>query len=95
MNSSRRRKALAVAYASGRDTALRLLHNIIHVHLIRFHSLVFLETQYKRMSTHPYEHTQSHSTPINTSEILTRLNLEIYEVGHQECLAVDRDVASH
>jgi hypothetical protein len=30
---------------------------------------------------------------MNTSERLSRLNLEIYEVGYQEHLTVDGDVA--
>jgi hypothetical protein len=47
------------------------------------------------MSTHPYEHTYVHSTPMSTSERLSRFDLEIHEVGHQERLAVDGDVASH
>jgi hypothetical protein len=32
---------------------------------------------------------------MNTSERLNRLDFEIHEVGHQERLTVDRDVASH
>jgi hypothetical protein len=32
---------------------------------------------------------------MNTSEKLSRLNFEIYKVGHQERLTVDRYVASH
>jgi hypothetical protein len=47
------------------------------------------------MSTHPYEYTHAHPTSISTFEKLWQLDLEIYEVGHQECLAVDGDVASH
>jgi hypothetical protein len=47
------------------------------------------------MSTHPYKHTHVHSAPMSTSERLSRLDLEIHEVGHQECLAVNEDVASH
>jgi hypothetical protein len=48
-----------------------------------------------RMSTHPYEHTHAHPAPMSTSKILSWLDLEIHEVNHQECLAVDGDVASH
>jgi hypothetical protein len=48
-----------------------------------------------RTSTHPYEHTHTHPTPMSTSQILSRLDLEIHEVSHQERLAVDGDVASH
>jgi hypothetical protein len=48
-----------------------------------------------RMSTHPYEYTHTHPTPMSMSEILSQLDLEIHKVGHQECLAVDGDVASH
>jgi hypothetical protein len=31
---------------------------------------------------------------MSTSERLKRFDLEIYEVGHQKCLAVDGDVAT-
>jgi hypothetical protein len=34
------------------------------------------------MNTYPYEHTHVHPTPITTSERLSRIDLEIYEVGH-------------
>jgi hypothetical protein len=47
------------------------------------------------MSTHPYEHMYAHPTLINTSKRLSRLDLEIYEVGHQDYFIIDRDVASH
>jgi hypothetical protein len=30
---------------------------------------------------------------MNTSERLSQLDLEIYEVGHQECFTVDGDIA--
>jgi hypothetical protein len=43
------------------------------------------------MSTHSYEHTHVHPTPMITSEKLSK----IYEVSHQEHIAVDGDVASH
>jgi hypothetical protein len=32
---------------------------------------------------------------MSTSEKLSQLDLEIYEIGHQECLAIDGNVASH
>jgi hypothetical protein len=50
---------------------------------------------YTRMSTHPYEHTHAHSTPMSTYERLSRLYLEIHEIDHQERFVVDGDVASH
>jgi hypothetical protein len=50
---------------------------------------------YTYMSTHLYEHTHAHPTPMSTSERLSRLDLEIYEVSHQGRLTVDGDVASH
>jgi hypothetical protein len=50
---------------------------------------------YTRMSTHHYEHTHAHPTHMNTFERLSRLDLEIHEVGHQERLDVDGDAASH
>jgi hypothetical protein len=47
------------------------------------------------MSTHPYKYTHAHRTPMNTSERLSWLNLEIHEVDHQERVTVDGDVTSH
>jgi hypothetical protein len=47
------------------------------------------------MSTHLYEHMHVYSIPMNTHEKLSWLDLEIYEVGHQERLAVDGGVVSH
>jgi hypothetical protein len=41
-----------------------------------------------RMSTHPYEHTHAYPTSMSTSERLSRLDLKIHEVGHQERLTV-------
>jgi hypothetical protein len=46
-------------------------------------------------STYSYEHTHIQPTPMSTFKSLSRLDLEIHEVGHQERLAVDGDVASH
>jgi hypothetical protein len=50
---------------------------------------------YTCTNTHPYKHTYEHPTPINISERLGWLDLEIHEVGHQECIAVDGDVVSY
>jgi hypothetical protein len=36
------------------------------------------------MSTHPYEYTHTHPTPMSTSERLSRLDLKIHKVGYQE-----------
>jgi hypothetical protein len=47
------------------------------------------------MSTHIYKHTHVRSTSMSTSERLSRLDLEIHEVGHQERLTIDEDVTSH
>jgi hypothetical protein len=47
------------------------------------------------MNTYLYEHTHTHSNLISTSERLSQLDFEIHEIGHQERLAVDGDVASH
>jgi hypothetical protein len=46
------------------------------------------------MITHLYEYTYTHLIPMSTSERLSRLDLEIHEIGHQECIAVDEDVVS-
>jgi hypothetical protein len=47
------------------------------------------------MSIHPYEYTHAHPTYMSTYERLSRLDLEIHKVGHQERIDVDRDVTSH
>jgi hypothetical protein len=47
------------------------------------------------MRTYSYEHMYAHSTPMSTSERLSRFDLEIHKIGYQERLAVDGDVASH
>jgi hypothetical protein len=47
------------------------------------------------INTYPYKHTHAHSTPMNTSERLSRHDIDIHEVGHQECLIIDGDVTSH
>jgi hypothetical protein len=47
------------------------------------------------MITQSYENTYAHPTPISIFERLIRFDLEIYEVGHQDRLAVDGGVASH
>jgi hypothetical protein len=44
-----------------------------------------------RTITHPYEHMHAHPTSMNTFKRLSRLDIETYEVGHQECIAVDGD----
>jgi hypothetical protein len=48
-----------------------------------------------RMSTHSYEYTHAHSSTMNTSEKLSRLDFEIHKVGHQERLTVDGNVTSY
>jgi hypothetical protein len=47
------------------------------------------------MSTHPYKYTHAHSTSMSTSERLSRLDLEIHKVGHQERLTIAGYVVSH
>jgi hypothetical protein len=39
-----------------------------------------------------YKYMQTHSTPMSILERLSRFDLEIYKVGHQEHLAVDEYV---
>jgi hypothetical protein len=41
------------------------------------------------MSTYPYEHIHTYSILMNIFERLSRFDLEIHKVGHQERLAVD------
>jgi hypothetical protein len=50
---------------------------------------------YIYMSTHLYKHMHIHSTSVSNFKRLSPLDLKIYEVGHQERLAVDEDVVSH
>jgi hypothetical protein len=47
------------------------------------------------MSTYLYKYTYIYPIPMSTSERLSRLDLEIHEVGHQERLTVDGDVISN
>jgi hypothetical protein len=47
------------------------------------------------MSTYLYEHIHIHPTFISTSERPSQFDLEIHEVGHQDRLIVDGDIASH
>jgi hypothetical protein len=42
------------------------------------------------MIIHTYEHTHVHPTHMSTFERLSRLDIKIHEVGHQERIAVDR-----
>jgi hypothetical protein len=67
----------------------------LHLYLVRKVIEIFFKKHitnidtYTRMSTHFYEHTHAHHTPMSIFERLSRLDLEIHEVGHQERLAVD------
>jgi hypothetical protein len=45
-----------------------------------------------RMSTHPYKYTYAHPIYMSTSKRLGQFDLEIYEIDHQECLAIDEKV---
>jgi hypothetical protein len=47
------------------------------------------------MRTHPYEHMHTYFTLMSTSERLSRFDLEIHEVGHQERITIDGDVVPH
>jgi hypothetical protein len=47
-----------------------------------------------RINTYPYKHMYIHSTLMSTSERLSRLDLEIYEVGNQERIAINGDIIS-
>jgi hypothetical protein len=47
------------------------------------------------MSTHSYEYTYVHPTSMRTSERLNWFDLEIYEVGHKERIAVDENITSY
>jgi hypothetical protein len=46
------------------------------------------------MSTHLYEHMYAYPIPMSISKRLSRLDIEIHKVDHQERIAVDRGVAS-
>jgi hypothetical protein len=55
---------------------------------------VSIEIQYYiHTISHQYEYT--HPISISIFKRLSQLDLEIYEIDHQERIAVDRDVASH
>jgi hypothetical protein len=51
---------------------------------------IYMDTQ-----LYKHKHMYAHPISISISEILSRLDLEIHEVGHQEHLAVNRNVASN
>jgi hypothetical protein len=69
--------------------------------ILFLHTNIFFEKHstnadtHTRTSTHSYEHTHTHLTSMSTFERLSRFDLEIHEVGHQERLAVDGDAVSH
>jgi hypothetical protein len=47
------------------------------------------------MNTHSYEYIHIHPISKSKSERVSRLDPKIHEVGHQERLTVDGNVASH
>jgi hypothetical protein len=47
------------------------------------------------ITTPSYEHMYAYATLMSTSKILSRLDLEIYEVSHQKCLTIDGDFVYH
>jgi hypothetical protein len=47
------------------------------------------------MNTQPYEYTHAHHISMSIFERLSQFYLEIYEVGQQKCLTVDRNVVFH
>jgi hypothetical protein len=47
------------------------------------------------MITHPYKYTYSHHISMSTSERVSRLDIEIHKVDHQERIVVNRDVVSN
>jgi hypothetical protein len=66
-----------------------------------WNGFLFFKTQYKHIllihvqELKCYKHTPVHTTRISISDRLNRLDIEIHEVGHQERLTVDEDIASH
>jgi hypothetical protein len=69
--------------------------------LVSMNNQFFLEKHsinadlHTRMNTHIYEHIYAHSILMSTSERLSRLDLEIYEVGYQERLTVNENITYH
>jgi hypothetical protein len=59
--------------------------------------IIFLEMQYNTQILDALNSMNTHtqSTSINTSERLSRLDLKIHKVDHQEYLAVNENIASH
>jgi hypothetical protein len=47
------------------------------------------------MNTYLYEHMYAHPIIMSISERLSRLNLEIHKIGHEERLTIDGNVVSH
>jgi hypothetical protein len=61
-------------------------------HTVKIQILIYI---YMDTQLYKHKHMYAHPISISISEILSRLDLEIHEVGHQEHLAVNRNVASN
>jgi hypothetical protein len=59
-----------------------------HSQVVRITFFLKHSNTHTRTSTHPYECTHAHPTPMSTFVRLSRLDLEIYEVDHQEHITV-------
>jgi hypothetical protein len=58
---------------------------------------LFLYKYSKNVDIHiqSYKYTHAHSTSLIIFERLSRFDFEIYEVDHQDRLAVDKDIVFH
>jgi hypothetical protein len=61
-------------------------------HTVKIQILIYI---YMDTQLYKHKHMYAHPISISISEILSRLDLEIHEVGHQEHLVVNRNVASN
>jgi hypothetical protein len=61
----------------------------------RHYLSVFRYTCHTRTNDHHYEYMHAQLTLMSILKKLDRLDLEIHEVGHQECFTIDKDVISH
>jgi hypothetical protein len=64
------------------STQLETLFNFCEKHSTTVDTYIYI-------STHLYEYIYAHPIPMSSSERLSRLDLKIHEVGHQERLAVE------
>jgi hypothetical protein len=88
--------SLILAFAKPFELVVLLLNLFFFWHTV---GIIFFGMSHANthtyMSIHPYKYIYTHHIFMITSERLNQLDLKIYKVGHQECLAVDENITFH